>query len=67
MKKKDTINGEQLEEINGELFGSFDPDDESWIVGGSKTITAMATNTPNGYDAWYDLDWSDVPEIEGAS
>ena len=46
MKEKDIINGEELEKINSELFGSFDPEDESWLVGGSKTSTSWITYSP---------------------
>jgi hypothetical protein len=41
MKDKDSIKGEELERINDELFGSFDPEDESWMVGGSGTLTTV--------------------------
>ena len=57
MKEKDIINGEELETINSELFGAFDPEDESWIVGGSKSISGSATYTPNGPDGGVDFDW----------
>jgi len=57
MKEKDIINGEELERINNELFGSFDPEDELWIVGGSKTGTSSVTYTPTGPDGGVDFDW----------
>lgn len=60
MKEKDIINGEELERINSELFGSFDPEDESWIAGGSKTITSYITYSPCCVDASYDYDISFV-------
>ena len=67
MKEKDIIKGEQLERIKDELFGSFDPEDESWMVGGStKTITDMYTFTPNGSDINLDIEW-DFSQIEGIS
>ena len=56
MKEKDIINGEELERINSELFGSFDPEDESWIVGGSKTVSGSVTFTPTGPDGGGDFD-----------
>ncbi len=56
MKEKDIINSEELERINSELFGSFDPEDESWIVGGSKTVSGSVTFTPNGPDGGGDFD-----------
>lgn len=57
MKEKDMINSEELERINSELFGSFDPEDESWIVGGSKTVSGSVTFTPNGPDGGGDFDY----------
>ncbi len=48
---------QELETINSELFGSFDPEDESWIVGGSKTVSSSATYTPTGPDGGADFDW----------
>jgi hypothetical protein len=56
MKEKNLINGAELERINGELFGPFNPDDETWIVGGSWTNTAMATFSPSGPDCSFELD-----------
>ena len=56
MKEKDTIKTEELEKINSELFGSFDPEDESWIVGGSKTASGSVTFTPAGPDGGGDFD-----------
>lgn len=67
MKQKDITKGEELERINNELFGSFDPEDESAIGGGStKTITDMYTFTPTGTDITLDIEW-DFPQIEGIS
>ena len=57
MKEKDIINGEELERINSELFGSFDPEEESWIVGGAATGSGSATYTPAGFDAGGDVDF----------
>lgn len=51
------MKSEELEKINSELFGSFDPEDESWIVGGSKSVTGSATYTPSGPDGTVDFDW----------
>ena len=65
MKEKDIINGEELEKINHELFGAFNPDDESWIVGGSKTVTSVMSWSPSGVsDAMIDYDWN-FAELEG--
>jgi hypothetical protein len=66
MKEKEIINGEELETINSELFGSFDPEDESWIVGGSKTVSGSATYTPTGPDGGADFDWV-FAELEAES
>jgi hypothetical protein len=56
MKEKDT-NSEELERINSELFASFNPEDEMWIVGGSSSLTSRVTFTPTGPDAAADFDW----------
>lgn len=59
MKEKDIIKGDQLEKINNDLFGAFNPDDESWIVGGSKTVTSVMSWSPSGVsDAMIDYDWN---------
>jgi hypothetical protein len=58
MKEKSILKGEELERIDNELFGSLDPEDESWIVGGSTiTSTAMATYSPGGPDGIVDIDY----------
>ena len=57
MKDKDT----ELERINNELFSSFDPEDESWLVGGSATVTAIYSFGPNGVnDNAIDYDWAEL-------
>jgi len=60
MKEKDTFEGEELERIDNKLFNAFDPDDESWMVGGSYSLTTGITHTPTGYDVIYDLDFPDI-------
>ena len=65
MKEKNIINGEELEKINDELFGSFDPEDESCIGGGSKTSTSWITYSPCCVDAAFDFDWN-FAELENA-
>jgi hypothetical protein len=66
VKEKDIINGEEPERINSEVFGSFHPDDESWLVGGSRdTFTSSLTFTPSGSDGAMDYDW--IVEIEEAN
>ena len=58
MKKKNS-DTEELERLNSDLFRSFDPEDETWIVGGSKTITDGLTITPEGrIDGYMDIDWN---------
>jgi len=66
MKDQKLINGEELERINDELFCSFDPEDESWLVGGSKTSTSWITYSPCCVDAAFDVDIN-FAEIEDAS
>jgi hypothetical protein len=60
VKKKNDINGQKLERLNSDLFRSFDPEDEPWIGGGSKTVTGGPTGTPDSPDAWLDMDWFPV-------
>ena len=57
MKKKDIIKREELERINDELFGPFDPGDESSIGGDRTTNTSVYTYSPSGPDAMLDLDF----------
>lgn len=58
MKEKDVIKGKELERINNEVFGFFDPEDEMSIGGYRVTHTGTATYSPSGYDAIVDLDIS---------
>lgn len=58
MKAKDTIKGEELERLNNELFGTFDPGDEPFIGGGWDTITSHVTFSGNTFDHGVDIDWS---------
>jgi len=41
------------ESINDELFKSFDPEEELWLIGGSykQTVNASITYSPGGVDA----------------
>jgi hypothetical protein len=49
MKKNETSNQKELESVNNsKLFGSFDPADASWIIGGRLKITQLVTCLPNG-------------------
>lgn len=69
MKEKDVINGKELERINDELFSSFDPEDESWIVGGSKTVTTMLSYGPGGvvdHALDYDVVFSEIEQVNQA-
>jgi len=60
---------EALENINSELFNSFDPEQELWIIGGEITdcVTGRTTNGPNGYDSAVDSDYDLPSQEEGAS
>lgn len=51
MKQKD-----ELEKLSNELFGAFDPGDESLIGGDKITSTVVATFSPSGPDGMFDLD-----------
>lgn len=64
MKEKEINKAEELERINNELFGAFDPEDESWIGGMAQCLTVAPTFTPTGLDTETDYDF---PEIEGIS
>ena len=50
----------EIERIEDELFGSFDPEDESWIVGGNKTVTSYITYSPCCVDAMVDFDYAEA-------
>lgn len=58
MKEKDVIKGKELERMNEELFGAFDPGDESLIGGGWNTITSSVTFSGNSFDHAADIDWT---------
>jgi hypothetical protein len=57
MKEKDN-KGEELERINDELFGSFDPKDEASIGGGPYTLTSSLTLSGGSFDHQADIDWN---------
>ena len=59
MKEKDIINSEKLESINSELFGAFDPGDESCIGGRGMTQTEESTYSDGTIDVMLDLDLPD--------
>jgi hypothetical protein len=61
MKEKDIINSEKLESINSELFGAFDPGDESCIGGRGLTETEESTYHDGMIDVMLDLDISQFP------
>jgi hypothetical protein len=64
MKDQELIKAEDLETINDELFGSFDPGDESGIGGGdNRTFTSSLTYTPSGPDGGQDWDYI-IGELE---
>jgi hypothetical protein len=58
MTDKYTMDPQQLESINNELFNSFDPEQELWIIGGSTRQTICGTYTYSGGqpDGSVDLD-----------
>jgi hypothetical protein len=57
MKQNETSNQKELENINSEMFHSFDPDDASWIIGGAKKkFTAKATGSGDGADVEFDFE-----------
>ena len=56
MKEKDIIRGEELKKIDSELFCTFDPEDETWIGGETKTITDMATYSGGHLDMVLDYE-----------
>jgi hypothetical protein len=62
MKEKDIINSEKLESINNELFGAFDPGDESFIGGRGMTQTEESTYSDGTIDIMLDLDLPNFPD-----
>ena len=58
MSDKYTMSAQELESINSELFDSFDPEQELWIIGGSTkyTNTATATYTAGNPDFTAEID-----------
>jgi|KBSSwiStaDraftv2_1062776.scaffolds.fasta_scaffold137198_4 hypothetical protein len=59
MNDKDINNNNELERLQNELFGAIDLDGESGIGGDRITNTAVATYSPSGPDAMFDLDFWD--------
>jgi hypothetical protein len=61
MTEKYTLNTQELESINSELFSSFDPEQELWIIGGSTKQSFSTGATYNGghpdFGADYDITW----------
>lgn len=62
MSDKYEMSPEELENINAELFNSFDPEQELWIIGGStkQTSTTVLTYSSNGtvdFMMDYDIQW----------
>jgi len=56
MKDKNIIRGDELKKIDSELFCTFDPEDETWIGGDTKTITDMATYSNGHFDTVLDFE-----------
>ncbi len=61
MNENDIINSEELESINSELFGAFDPGDDSCIGGNKLTVTEQSTYMDGMLDTLLDLDLSELP------
>jgi hypothetical protein len=61
MTDKYTMSTQELESINSELFDSFDPEQELWIIGGSTRQTASGQVTYNNGNrdgsVDYDISW----------
>ena len=56
MKENKISDQKKLENINSEMFQSFDPDDASWITGGKVTYCVNGTVDSNGkVDATVDI------------
>jgi hypothetical protein len=57
--EKNTPTVEPLENTNSELFNSFNPEVELWVVGGSNTISDQWTYQPDSSDniVDYDISW----------
>jgi len=53
---------EALENINSDLFDSFNPDEELWVVGGTTCVGGSATGTPAGTDWDVNGDWDHSEE-----
>ena len=62
MSDKYTMSAQELESINSELFDSFDPEQELWIIGGSgkSTLTGFATYSMGRSDFGNDYDINDI-------
>ena len=60
MTDKHTMNTQELESINTELFDSFDAEQELWIIGGSsiQTNTSWITYSNGHPDGIFDHDIS---------
>ena len=61
MNEKDISNSGELERMNSELFGAFDPGDESCIGGRGLTNTEESTYSDGTIDVMLDLDLPNVP------
>lgn len=46
----------ELENINNELFNSFDPEEELWVVGGSGSVSGSVTSQGGKADGGGDVD-----------
>jgi hypothetical protein len=60
MNETNISSHEELESINSELFGAFDPGDESCIGGRGLTNTEESTYINEMIDIQLDMDISDI-------
>jgi hypothetical protein len=58
MTDKYTMSAQEIESINSDLFNSFDPDQELWIIGANYMIssTMLSTYSAGHYDTASDFD-----------
>jgi hypothetical protein len=56
--EKETLNKEQLENANTELFNGFNPEEELWVVGGSGTASGSVTYQNGRPDGGGDVDYT---------
>jgi hypothetical protein len=57
MKENETVDLKELENINSEMFHSFDPDDASWIIGGRPKLCAKVSGSRDQVDFEIDIEF----------